>query len=86
MSGLIQKFLEGYGTTMYQVSKKTGMSNTTLLSANKKDVDRLSAKTIRAIAQSVEENPGKVLDDLIKMEDEADMVKKNIKIEEDDEK
>ncbi|EAC6223248.1 hypothetical protein B4960_11345 [Listeria monocytogenes] len=85
MSGLIQKFLEGYGTTMYQVSKKTGMSNTTLLSANKKDVDRLSAKTIRAIAQSVGENPGKVLDDLIKMEDETGMVK-NIKIEEDDEK
>ncbi|EIM8287152.1 hypothetical protein LN421_001829 [Listeria monocytogenes] len=68
MSGAIQKFLENYGTTMYQVTKKTGVSNTTLLSANKKEVDRLSAKTIRFIAQSVGESPGAVLDALYETE------------------
>lgn len=70
-------FLQKFGITRYDVHKRTGISQQTLSSANKKDPEAYSGKILTALSQATGISPGDVLDALIriKTKDEVFMVR-----------
>lgn len=61
-------FLKDTNITRYQISKSSGIAETTLLAANSKEVSRMSVSIIQAIAMVVGKPAGVVLDELLKLE------------------
>jgi transcriptional regulator with XRE-family HTH domain len=60
-------FLQKFGITRYDVFKRTGISQQTLSSANKKDPESYSGKILTALSQATGISPGDVLDSLIRI-------------------
>lgn len=60
-------FLQKFGITRYDVFKRTGISQQTLSSANKKDPESYSGKILSALSQATGISPGEVLDSLIRI-------------------
>lgn len=58
-------FLQKFGMTRYDVSQRTGISQQTLSSANKKDPEGYSGKILMALSQATGISPGEVLDALL---------------------
>ncbi|ODJ73425.1 hypothetical protein BFR39_03125 [Brochothrix thermosphacta] len=61
-------FLKENNSSIAQVSRKTGISATTLYSASLKEVTKTSVTVIKAIADTVDKSPGDVLDELLIIE------------------
>lgn len=59
--------LEGYDS-LYKLSMVSGINKETLLKANKKQVDQLSAKNIRLMSEALDMTPGELLDQFYKIE------------------
>ncbi|EAD6805531.1 hypothetical protein AAU07_02910 [Listeria monocytogenes] len=87
MAGYLKKYAESKGWSLYRLAKESQLSDSTLRTANLTTLYKLSVMNVKKISDAVGENPGKVLDDLFKMEDEAAMEidDKNTKTEKDDE-
>lgn len=66
--GLLDVYLQKNGKKRYDVFKETGISQQTLSSINKKNVNSYSVKTIQAIARTVGKGEGLVLDELLQLE------------------
>lgn len=69
----LKKYLDKNSITRYQISKKTGIANTTLASAVK-DTKPLSGQTVKvisAVAEALGKTPGTVLDELLQLEKES---------------
>lgn len=67
---VLQKYLDLNKITRYQISKKTGIAQTTLAGAvvPKKKLSGQSVKVISAVAKVLGKTPGTVLDELIELE------------------
>ncbi len=50
MKGIIDKYIEAYGLTRYQLAKKSGISATTWFHANQRSLDRWTVKQVQALA------------------------------------
>ncbi|EJH4973672.1 hypothetical protein NEY57_000090 [Listeria monocytogenes] len=87
MAGYLKKYAESKGWSLYKLAKESNLSDSTLRTANLTTLYKLSVMNVKKISDAVGESPGKVLDDLFKMEDEAAMEidDKNTKTEKDDE-
>ncbi|EAD5297087.1 hypothetical protein ACY2FS_000089 [Listeria monocytogenes] len=87
MAGYLKKYAESKGWSLYRLAKESQLSDSTLRTANLTTLYKLSVMNVKKISDAVGESPGKVLDDLFKMEDEAAMEidDKNTKTEKDDE-
>jgi transcriptional regulator with XRE-family HTH domain len=65
MTQCMDIFLQKFGLTRYDVFKRTGISQQTLSSANKKDPSSYSVKILTALSEATGISPGEVLDQLI---------------------
>lgn len=65
---IIDELLNHYGLKRYDVYQKTGLSQQTLASANRKGTKNLSGKVIAALAETIGKTSGQVLDELILIE------------------
>lgn len=61
-------FLQKFGLTRYDVSQKTGISQQTLSSANKKDPQSYSGKVLMALSEATGISPGEVLDSILRIQ------------------
>ena len=52
MKGILDKYIEAYGLTRYQLSKKSGISQTTWFNVNTRPLDRWTVKQVQALAKS----------------------------------
>lgn len=68
--GILDIYLQRNGKKRYDVFKETGVSQQLLSSANKKNVNSYSVKTIQAIAKTVQKSEGDVLNELLTLEKE----------------
>lgn len=50
MTGILDKYLEAYGLTRYQLAKDSGISPTTWFNVNSRSLDRWTVKQVRALA------------------------------------
>lgn len=68
-NNLLDAYLEQQNTTRYQVSKQSGIAETTLMNAAKKSraID-INTKIIIAVAKTLQKEPGDVLNELIMTE------------------
>lgn len=66
-------FLQKFGLTRYDVSQRTGISQQTLSSANKKDPEGYSGKILNALSAATGISPGEVLDSLIRIKKGNDL-------------
>lgn len=66
----LSKYLDDKNLTRYQISKLSGVPQSTINSAteSKTGTDGITGRIIKAIALATNETPGKVFDDLIKQE------------------
>jgi len=66
----LSKYLDDKNITRYQISKLSGIPQSTINSAteSKTGTDGITGRIIKAIALATNETPGKVLDDLIRQE------------------
>ncbi len=48
--GILDKYLEKYGLTRYQLAKDSGISKTTWFNVNSRPLDRWTVKQVRALA------------------------------------
>ncbi|MFL1695629.1 helix-turn-helix domain-containing protein [Weissella kandleri] len=64
----IDKYLEQKNLTRYQVAKISGIQPSTLSDAKKRPINRMTVKTLQALAMATADTPGKVLDSLIELE------------------
>ncbi len=64
----IDIFLQKFGLTRYDVSQKTGISQQTLSSANKKDPQSYSGKILMALSEATGISPGDVLDAILRIQ------------------
>ena len=69
----IDVFLQKFGITRYDVHKRTGISQQTLSSANKKDPETYSGKILTALSQATGISPGDVLDALIRIKNKDEV-------------
>lgn len=65
---MIDELLNHYGLKRYDVYQKTGLSQQTLASANRKGTKNLSGKVIAALAETIGKSSGQILDELILIE------------------
>lgn len=72
-NNLLDAYLEQQNTTRYQVSKQSGIAETTLMNAAKKSraID-INTKIIIAVAKTLQKEPGDVLNELIMTEARRD--------------
>jgi len=70
MKQVMDVFLQKFGLTRYDVHKRTGISQQTLSSANKKDPEAYSVKVLTALSHATGVSPGAVLDTLLALKDE----------------
>ena len=68
---LIDVYLGRHGKKRYDVFKETGLSQQTLASANGKPAASLTGRILQAIGRTVGETPGRVLDEMLKIEQEG---------------
>ncbi|NVY96995.1 helix-turn-helix transcriptional regulator [Lactobacillus sp. DCY120] len=68
----LQKYLELNQITRYQISKKTGITQSSLQSTveSPRGLAGVTVKTLTAIATALEKTPGQVLDELIELDSE----------------
>ena len=66
-------FLQKFGLSRYDVHKRTGISQQTLSSANKKDPESYSGKILTALSQATGISPGDVLDALIRIKNKDEV-------------
>lgn len=52
MAGILDKYIEAYGLTRYQLAKKSGISQTTWFNVNTRPLDRWTVKQVQALAKS----------------------------------
>lgn len=78
---LIDTYLSRHGKKRYDVYKQTGLSQQTLASANGKPAEALTGRILQAVARTVGETPGKVLDEMLMMEREGCVIKATTKEE-----
>lgn len=64
----IDEYLEQKNLTRYKVTKISGIYSSTLTEASKRPINRLTVKTIKALAMATGDTPGQVLDSLIELE------------------
>lgn len=64
----IDKFLKKRNLTRYQVSRISGVGQSTLNDARKRSINTMTVKTLQALAMATGETPGAVLDELLKLE------------------
>ncbi|AXN36885.1 XRE family transcriptional regulator (plasmid) [Latilactobacillus curvatus] len=64
----IDGFLKPLGMTRYQVAKIAGIGESTLNEARKRPVNRMTVKTLQALAMATGKTPGVVLDELLKLQ------------------
>lgn len=64
---IIDIYAKNHDTTRYQISKISGIAQTTLANFKNKSVDRLTVKTVMALALGTHTKPGDTLDELIKI-------------------
>lgn len=69
MRGILDIYLKNLGTTRYEVSKKSGISEQALSKANKRDPKSYTVKTVELIASAVEKSAGEVIDGLVEIRD-----------------
>lgn len=67
---MIDAYLSRYGKKRYDVYKTTGLSQQTLASANGKRASALTVRIVQAIAQTVGQPAGAVLEEMLAMERE----------------
>ena len=68
---LIDVYLGRHGKKRYDVFKETGLSQQTLASANGKPAAALTGRILQAIGRTVGETPGRVLDEMLMIEQEG---------------
>lgn len=64
----IDEFLKKRNLTRYQVSRISGVGQSTLNDARKRSINTMTVKTLQALAMATGETPGAVLDELLKLE------------------
>ena len=64
---IIDIYAKNHDTNRYQISKISGIAQTTLANFKDKNVDKLTVKTVRALAFGTHTKPGDTLDELIKI-------------------
>ena len=64
---IIDIYAKNHDTTRYQISKISGIAQTTLANFKNKSVDRVTVKTVMALALGTHTKPGDTLDELIKV-------------------
>lgn len=64
----IDEFLKKRNLTRYQVSRISGVGQSTLNDARKRPINTMTVKTLQALAMATGEAPGAVLDELLKLE------------------
>lgn len=69
MRGILDIYLKNLGTTRYEVSKRSGISEQALSKANKRDPKSYTVKTVELIASAVGKSAGEVLDSLVEIRD-----------------
>lgn len=52
MAGILDKYIETYGLTRYQLAKESGISQTTWFNVNARPLDRWTVKQVQALAKS----------------------------------
>ncbi|MCE8057252.1 XRE family transcriptional regulator [Listeria monocytogenes] len=69
MAGFITKFCEmEFQGTIYELSKRAEIGTQTLRDADKKEVDRITARNVRKIAELFNYSAGQLLDEFYKIE------------------
>lgn len=68
MTTPIDDFLKPLGLTRYQVAKISGATASTLNDASKRPINRMTVKTLQALAMATGKTPGVVLDELLKLQ------------------
>ncbi|ECX6990150.1 hypothetical protein BBB04_03330 [Listeria monocytogenes] len=68
MAGYLKRYAESKGWTLYKLAKESNLSDSTLRTADLTTLYKLSVVNVKKISEAVGETPGKVLDDLFKME------------------
>ena len=51
MAGILDKYIEAYGLTRYQLAKKSSISQTTWFNVNARPLDRWTVKQVQALAK-----------------------------------
>lgn len=64
----LDKFLEHYNLTRYQLSKASGLVDMKLVRANRQPISQIKVEIIQAIAKEVDKSAGQVLDEMLKIE------------------
>lgn len=64
----IDEFLKKRNLTRYQVSRISGVGQSTLNDARKRSINTMTVKTLQALAMATGGTPGAVLDELLKLE------------------
>ena len=64
---IIDIYAKNHDTNRYQIAKISGIAQTTLANFKDKSVDKLTVKTVRALALGTYTKPGDTLDELIKI-------------------
>lgn len=62
---MIDEFLKKYNLTRYQVAKISGVTASTLQTATENEVNKMTVKTLQALAMATGLTAGQVLDELI---------------------
>lgn len=67
---VFQDYLDAHDVTRYQVSKASGVGQTTLqrASASKSGTNGISGRILKATALTVNKTPGQALDEMIELE------------------
>ncbi|SJZ41856.1 Cro/C1-type HTH DNA-binding domain-containing protein [Pilibacter termitis] len=73
MKSILDIFLKEHGKTRYEVAKNSGVLETTLSKANRRDPETYTVKTISGIAKAVNKTPGEVLDRLIEIKESDEL-------------
>ncbi|EAE6351482.1 TPA: hypothetical protein ACSY63_06620 [Listeria monocytogenes] len=71
MAGYLKRYAESKGWTLYKLAKESNLSDSTLRTADLTTLYKLSVVNVKKISEAVGETPGKVLDDLFKMENKT---------------
>lgn len=73
MKKLLDTYLNGLGLTRNQVSKKTGISATTLQRSSGKDAFTINPRVMWAISLMTDKTPGQTFDEIIELEKDTEM-------------
>lgn len=80
MKKLLDTYLESIGLTRYKVSRATKISPTTLQRSSDKDAFTINPRILWGISLMIDKTPGKILDEIIKTEEENGMTTDEIQL------